>query len=113
MSRDCKCEVTRDLPLCACHEGLWGKGLEQRSAWLSSLAGWPGRLDPAVVAEHEARAGESKRKAKEEVREARTPEWLVEAQRASLAGEPVVGPPAQLGPLKVGEAAGGCSGCGG
>lgn len=50
-TRECACP--HPYPLCACFEGR--HDLVRRSAWLSSLAGWPGRLDPGMVAEHEAR----------------------------------------------------------
>lgn len=46
------CSCPHGHPLCACNEGLSGHALWRRSNWLSSLAGWPGRLDPAAVAEH-------------------------------------------------------------
>src|SRR5262249_22627298 len=35
-------------------EGLTDHALWRRSNWLSSLAGWPGKLDPEAVAAHEA-----------------------------------------------------------
>lgn len=52
MPRRCSCP--HGFPLCACHERLTGDALLRRSRWLSSLAGWPGRLDPDAVAAHEA-----------------------------------------------------------
>jgi hypothetical protein len=53
-TRSCACP--HGFPLCACFEGLTGPALVDRSRWLSSLAGWPARVDPAeaarVIVEH-------------------------------------------------------------
>jgi hypothetical protein len=50
------CDCPHHFPLCACAEGLRGSALRDRSRWLSALAGWPARVDPAeakrVIAEH-------------------------------------------------------------
>jgi hypothetical protein len=50
------CDCPHDFPLCACAEGLRGDALRDRSRWLSALAGWPARVDPAeakrVMAEY-------------------------------------------------------------
>jgi hypothetical protein len=48
MTRSCACP--HGFPLCACAEGLHGTALLDRSRRLSSLAGWPARVDPADAA---------------------------------------------------------------
>jgi hypothetical protein len=47
-TRSCSCP--HGFPLCACFEGLTGVALLDRSRWLSALAGWPARVDPAEAA---------------------------------------------------------------
>jgi hypothetical protein len=44
------CDCPHGFPLCACCEGLLGKALHDRSRWLSALAGWPARVEPASAA---------------------------------------------------------------
>jgi hypothetical protein len=39
------CDCPHSFPVCACFEGLSGAPLEARSRWLSSLAGWPARVE--------------------------------------------------------------------
>jgi hypothetical protein len=45
------CDCPTGYPICACCEGLTGVPLYRRSAWLSSLCGWPGPIadDDLVV----------------------------------------------------------------
>jgi hypothetical protein len=73
--------------LCACFEGLTGPALLDRSRWLSSLAGWPARVDPAeaerVIAEYGRRTAQ-----------ARTP-WPVWLALPRV--NPAVGPPGGCG----------------
>jgi hypothetical protein len=89
--RSCACP--HGFPLCACFEGLTGPALVDRSRWLSSLAGWPARVDPSeaarVIAEHGRPAPQLQART---LTQTPWPVWL-----ALPRVDPAVGPPGGCG----------------
>jgi hypothetical protein len=45
--RSCTCH--HNFPICACCEGLGGERLRDRSRFLSSLAGWPAKIEHVLA----------------------------------------------------------------